>query len=284
MSRFIFINGEYKNHVNANVHVEDRGYQFSDGVYEVSAIWGKSIIDEDLHYERLERSLSGLSIELPMPIESLKVISREIIRKNLIIDGIIYLQISRGVAPRNHVFPKKSQCSVVLTAQAMNWPTKIDDNGINIITTNDLRWQRRDLKSISLLPNILAKQEAFILDAYESWLVDERGFITEGASSNAWIVDHDDVLITRELSNSILGGVTRHTLIKIARENGMTVLERPFLVDEAKKSKEVFLTSTTSGVKGVTKIDGEKIGMGKAGKITEMLHKLYTTYCINYGK
>ena len=279
MSRIAFVNGKYISHATAYVHVEDRGYQFADGVYEVSAVWKGKIIDEDLHFQRLKRSLQELSISMPMPINALKIISREIILRNRITDGILYLQISRGVAPREHEFPKQSDQSVVMTARPIDWPEDLKITGEEVITVDDIRWKRRDIKSISLLPNILAKQKAAAVNAYESWLIDEEGLITEGSSSNAWIVDDQNRIITRDLSENILGGVTRLTLIRLASENGLEVIERPFSISEAKNASEAFLTSTTSFIKGVRSIDGKTIRNGAVGPITAKLHKLYIQHC-----
>jgi len=283
MSRITYINGSYIPHKKAYIHVEDRGYQFSDGVYEVYAVWNGQIIDEDLHQIRLERSLSELSIALPFKPETLKIISKELLRRNKVYNGIIYLQITRGVATRDHSFPNQSKQSVVMTTRAIDWVKQLSSKGEKIVSLADMRWKRRDIKSISLLPNVMAAQKASISKAYEAWLIDEEGFITEGSSSNAWIIDKNNQIITRDLNYNILGGVTRLTLLRLAQKNGFKVLERSFSIDEAKNSNEAFLTSTTSFVKGVINIDGSVIGDGRVGRITSALSNLYLEHCSRYG-
>ncbi|MBT7451565.1 MAG: D-amino-acid transaminase [Rhodospirillaceae bacterium] len=283
MSRFAYVNGAYVPHGQAQVHVEDRGYQFSDGVYEVSAVWGGRVIDEDLHLDRLERSLAELRIDMPVPRSVIKVTTAETLRKNRINDGIIYLQITRGVAPRDHAFPHDPVGSIVMTARASKWPDIATDTGAEVATVVDIRWDRRDIKSVSLLANILAKQEARERGAYEAWLIDKDGGVYEGSSTNAWMVDDAGRLITRELSNDILQGITRTTVIRLAREHGFEVIERPFSVDEAKSAPEAFLTSTTSFIKGVVSIDGHKVGDGKPGPVTRRLQQIYLDYCRGPG-
>ena len=284
MTRIAYVNGQYIPHAEGYIHVEDRGYQFADGVYEVSGVWKGSIIDEDLHYQRLRRSLQELEMSMPMSISCLKIISRELIKRNIISDGILYLQITRGVAPREHEFPGKRKQGIVMTSRALKWPKEIQNIGEKIISVNDIRWTRRDIKSISLLPNILAKQMAANANAYEAWLIDEKGFVTEGSSSNAWIVDQENKIITRNLNENILGGITRMTILNLANENGLEVIERPFSIEEAKNANEAFLTSTTSFIKGIGNIDGTTIRNGAVGPITSQLHKLYIQHCQNLEK
>ena len=285
MSRIAYVNGAYVRHADAHVHIEDRGYQFSDGVYEVSAVWGGRIVDEELHYDRLERSLSELGIGMPMTRAAFRAVSAETVRKNRISDGIVYLQVTRGVAPRDHAFPENAAGSVVMTARASRWPARAEDEaaGARVVTVDDIRWHRRDIKSVSLLPNILAKQKAREQGAYEAWLVDQDGMVTEGSSSNAWIVDDQGRIVTRDWSHDILGGITRLTLLRLARENGFEVVERAFSLEEAKSATEAFITSTTSFVKGAVAIDDVTIGDGEVGPVTMRLRNLYLDYCRGPG-
>ena len=280
MSRIAYVNGQYVPHAEAQIHVEDRGYQFADGVYEVAAIFRGRIIDEDGHLVRLKRSLSELQMPMPMPDRPFAAVCRETLRRNRVRDGIIYIQVSRGVSRRAHPFPKNVTPALVMTARAVDWPVNADDDsGAEVISVADIRWLRRDVKSISLLPNILAKQEAREKGAYEAWLVDADGFVTEGSSTNAWIVDGDGKIVTRQLDNNILGGITRATILDLARENGMEVVERPFSLTEALAAPEAFLSSTTSFVRGIIGIDGSVIGDGVPGPVTRRLRALYLDYC-----
>ena len=284
MSRIAYVNGQYVPHAEAQIHVEDRGYQFADGVYEVAAICRGRIIDEDGHLVRLKRSLSELHMAIPMPDRPFASVCRETLRRNRVRDGILYIQISRGVARRDHPFPEKVKPALVMTARMVDWPVnEHDDPGAEVVSVADIRWLRRDVKSISLLPNVLAKQEAREKGAYEAWLVDDAGFVTEGSSTNAWIVDGDGNIVTRQLDNNILGGITRATVIKLARDNGMEVVERPFSLAEALAAPEAFLTSTTSFVRGIVGIDGTVIGDGTPGPISRRLRGLYLDYCRGAG-
>ena len=285
MSRIAYVNGRYLPHHSATVHVEDRGYQFSDGVYEVAAICDGRIIDETGHLKRLKRSLKELRISMPMKEQPLKAIFQEIIRRNRIDNGIFYLQITRGVARRDHPFPnEETKPGLVLTARSTaRRNIGEEEKGIQVVTTRDIRWLRRDIKSISLLPNILAKQKAREKGVYEAWFVDDSGLITEGSSTNAWIVDKNGSVITRQLGPDILGGITRDTVISLAKQNGITILERPFTMDEAIVASEAFITSTTSFVTSVVGINENQIGNGKPGPVTKQLQKLYLNYCYNVG-
>ena len=284
MSRIAYVNGQYVPHLSAAVHIEDRGYQFADGIYEVAAIFRGQIIDEDGHLERMKRSLGELRMDMPMPEEPFRLVCRETLRRNRVRDGIIYIQVSRGVSPRDHPFPKDVKPALVMTARAVAWPENADDDkGAEVATVADIRWLRRDVKSISLLPNILAKQEAREKSAYEAWFVDGDGFVTEGSSTNAWIVDDQGRIVTRQLDNNILGGITRATVLKLARENSIEIIERAFTVEEALAAPEAFLTSTTSFIKGIVGIDGAEVGDGKPGPVTRRLRALYLDYCRGSG-
>ena len=280
MSRIAYVNGRYLRHGEAHVHVEDRGYQFSDGVYEVAAVFGGRVIDEEPHLDRLERSLCELSMNLPIPRRALSLVTREVLRRNRVRDGMVYMQVTRGAAARDHSFPEAAEGAVVLTARPVQWPqTAAADRGARIISIPDGRWGRCDVKSVSLLPNVLAKQAAREQGAYEAWFVDSEGRVTEGSSTNAWIVDDAGRVVTRDLESNILGGITRRTVIRLATEAGMEVSERPFTLAEAQAAPEAFLTSTTSFVRGIVGIDGRSVGAGEPGPVTLRLRELYLTYC-----
>jgi len=276
MSRVAYVNGQYLPFRAAGVHVEDRGFQFADGVYEVVYFHQGRLIDETGHLDRLERSLRELSIAEPMSRRALQAVMREIIRRNVIASGILYIQITRGVARRDHPFPVGVAPGVVMTVRRIK-PTSAATvaAGVAVVSTPDIRWKRCDIKSVSLLPNVLMKQTAKQAGAYEAWMVDERGFVTEGASTNAWIVTADGELVTRETSSAILNGITRIALIALARQAGVRVVERPFTIAEAQAAKEAFLSSTTSYVLPVTRIDGHPVGDGKPGPLTLNLRQSY---------
>ncbi len=280
MSRIAYVNGRYMRHDLANVHVEDRGYQFSDGVYEVAAVFGGRVIDEEPHLDRLERSLRELRMDLPIPRNALKLVTREVLRRNRVKDGMVYLQVTRGAAARDHPFPEDAEGAVVLTARSVQWPETAEaDRGAEVVSIPDGRWGRCDVKSVSLLPNVLAKQEAREQGAYEAWFIDPQGRVTEGSSTNAWIVDDAGRVVTRDLESNILGGITRRTVLRLAREAGIEVDERPFTLAEAQAAPEAFLTSTTSFVRAIVRIDGQPVGTGEPGPVTLRLRDLYLTYC-----
>ncbi len=279
MSRIAYVNGRYLPHRAASVHIEDRGYQFADGVYEVIAVFGGALVDGEPHFERLERSLSELDMAMPMARGPLGVVIGETIRRNGVDDGIVYLQVTRGVARRDHAFPRGARPSLVVTARRMGFPDDADAvAGAEVITVPDIRWGRCDIKSVSLLPNVLAKQRAIDAGAYETWMVDGEGFITEGSATNAWILDGDGRAVTRPLDNAILGGITRQRVIRLAADAGIGVIERRFTVAEAKAAREAFLTSTTNLIRPVTQIDGTVIGNGAPGECSRRLLGLYLAY------
>ena len=276
MARVAYVNGQYLPHGEAMVHVEDRGYQFADGVYEVIAVHRGNLVDEDGHMRRLARSLGELEMAWPIAPRALAVVTREVIRRNRVRDGIVYIQMTRGVAPRDHAFPDDADGSVVLTARHAR-PFDVDaaSHGIDVITIHDIRWKRCDIKSISLLPNVLGKEEARRAGAFEAWMVDADGYVTEGTSTNAWIVTMDGELVTRQIDNAILNGITRAAIVEAADEDGIALVERPFTVIEAQAAREAFVTSTTSYVKPVVRIDGEAVGNGHVGLLTSRLLALY---------
>jgi D-alanine transaminase len=280
VSRVAYVNGEYVPHRTAAVHIEDRGYQFADGVYEVCAVLGGKILDLEPHLNRLARSLNELSIARPMSWAALKVVMAETVRRNKIRHGMLYIQITRGVARRDHPFPAATPPSLVMTARAVDFNAVIkrSEKGIAVITLPDMRWQRRDIKSIALLPNILAKQAAKEAGAYEAWQVDPQGFVTEGSSTNAWIVTKDGALVTRSLSHDILPGITRQIIIKLAAEHGLKLVERDFTVAEAMEAREAFLTSTTAFAMPVVRIDSAVLGNGHPGSVCRELIRHYWAY------
>ncbi len=278
MSRIAYVNGRYVPHAEACVHIEDRGYQFADGVYEVCEIWRGAIIDERRHLDRLDRSLKELTIRPPMKREALAVVLREVIRRNRVSNGLVYLQVTRGVARRNHVFPPAStRPALVITARSTD-PRAGDlsaETGVAVITTPENRWDRVDIKSVSLLPNVLAKQRAKEMGAAEAWFVDPDGMVTEGGSTNAWIVTGDGVLVTRPADHGILRGITRQVVLDLAAREGLKVEERAFSVEEAKQAREAFITAASTLVMPVVRIDDSPVGNGHPGSVATSLRKMF---------
>ena len=279
MPRYAYVNGRYVPHGRAMVHIEDRGYQFADGIYEVVPVAGGRPVDEGPHLDRLERSLAELRIAMPMARRALELVSRELLQRNGLSNGLIYIQVTRGVAPRDHAFPTHVRPALVMTTKSIDFSrqSKFDD-GVGVITAPDLRWARRDIKTINLLPNCLAKQAAAEAGTYEAIQVDAEDNVTEGTSSNAWIVDSNGMLVTRHLSNDILHGVTRRTVLAIAAEEGVKFEERQFSVAEALAANEAFVTSATSFVTPVVRIDGKPVGDGRPGPLTKRLLAWYRDY------
>lgn len=278
MGRIAYVNGRFVPHGEASVHIEDRGYQFADAVYEVWAVFGGKLADAEGHFARLERSLSELSIDMPMSRKALTVVLKETLRRNRVGEGLVYLQVSRGVAPRDHAFPKAGVApSVVITANLVDRTVSETKaaKGVGVVTTPENRWGRCDIKTVGLLPNALAKQKAREAGAAEAWFVDELGFVTEGASSNAWIVDRDGRLRTRDTNANILRGITRRTLMEVIATEGLSVDERPFTPDDAHNAKEAFITGAGSLVLPVVSLDGKPIGEGKPGPVAIKLRRLY---------
>jgi D-alanine transaminase len=279
MPRQAYVNGRYLPHREAAVHIEDRGYQFADGVYEVVPVFNGALVDEDLHLDRLDRSLGELRIAQPMSRAALKLVSRELMRRNGLSNGFLYMQVTRGVAPRDHKFPTNARPALVMTTRQMKpHSEQVLGEGLKVITVPDQRWDRCDIKSVSLLPNILGKQAAVEAGAYEAWQVDRDGMVTEGTSTNAWIVTQDNKVVTRDATHSILNGITRITLLELIRKEGYELEERCFSVEEAKASREAFLTSSTSFVLPITQLDGKPIGNGHPGILTGKLRQHYMDY------
>jgi D-alanine transaminase len=281
MSRIAYVNGRYLPHRQACVHIEDRGFQFADGVYEVIAVKGGGFVDEAPHLARLHRSLAELRIAPPMSDAALKAVMRETVRRNRIVDGIIYIQITRGTAPRDFSFPAGARPSLIMTARNQRpLDPNILERGVRVVTVPDIRWARPDIKSVALLPNALGKQHAREAGAYEAWQVDRDGNVTEGTSSNAWIVTAKDEIVTRQADTAILNGVTRLGVLKVAGEGGLKLVERPFSVAEAKAAREAFLTSTTNFVVPIVRIDEATVGEGKPGEFVRRLRALYTNFAL----
>lgn len=276
MPRIAYVNGRYLPHGDAHVHIEDRGFQFADGAYEVVTVVAGKLADEDGHLARLARSLRELSIPWPVKPATLRMIMREVVRRNRVANALLYIQITRGQAPRDFKFPVKPAPSLVLTCRrtAFQSPALLE-KGIAIVTMPDIRWQRRDIKSVSLLPQVLGKQAAFKAGAYEGWQVDEAGYVTEGCSSNAWIVTADGVLVTRQPSNAILNGITRLSILDCARDLEIAFEERTFTVAEALTAREAFISSASSFVLPVTRIDGHPVGAGVPGPLGRRLRQAY---------
>jgi len=278
MSRIAYVNGRYLPRNEAAVSIEDRGYQFADGVYEVCEVRGGRLIDERRHMARLDRSLNELRIPRPMSPAALGLVLRETILRNRVRDGIVYLQVTRGVAPRDFPFPPDgTRPSVVVTARSNDLARleSVAEEGIAVVSVPDIRWQRVDIKSVALLPNVLAKQTARDQGAREAWLVDAQGRVTEGASSNAWIVSRDGVLITRPLGRDILPGITRSVVLDLVKAQGLKFEERAFSLEEAYAAREAFVTSASQIVMPVTSIDGRPVGNGAPGLIATALRRDY---------
>jgi D-alanine transaminase len=276
MSRIAYVNGRYRPLAEAAVNVEDRGYQFSDGVYEVCEVRAGRLIDERRHMQRLARSLSELRIAMPMSPAALSVVLRETVRRNRVRWGIVYLQITRGVARRDHAFPPAGTApSVVVTARNLDLvqAERLAAEGVAVVTVPDNRWERVDIKSVSLLPNVLAKQTAREQGAREAWFVDREGRITEGSSSNAWIVTRDGKVVTRHADHAILSGITRAVVQDVLAAQGLKLEERPFTLEEAHAAREAFLTSASQIVLPVVKIDGRPVGNGAPGLVATALRR-----------
>jgi D-alanine transaminase len=279
MARYAYVNGRYVDHREASVHVEDRGYQLADGVYEVVGVRDGKLIDEALHIDRLGRSLKELRIDWPVARPTLGFIIRELMRRNRLRDGLVYMQVTRGVARRDHAFPTKPvKPALVLTTKNSKRAEADPGPGIAVKSHPDIRWQRCDIKTVALLPNVLAKQAARESGAYEAWLIDGKGNVTEGASTNAWIVTKAGELVTRATDNAILAGITRHTLKVLAGDLQLKLVERSFTLAEAKEAKEAFITSATSFVTPVVRIDDDVVGNGKVGPTARRLREEYVRF------
>lgn len=273
MPRIAYVDGRYLPHRRACVHIEDRGYQFADGVYDVAAVINRRPVDLEPHLARLDRSLDQLAIRRPLGRRALEVVVDQLIRRNRLRHGIIYIQATRGVAPRTHDFPKIAvRPTLVATAKRLDLAGVLarQQRGVAVITAPDQRWARRDIKSVSLLANVIAKQTAAKAGAYEAWLVDGQGQVTEGTSSTSWIVT-DGQVVTHPLGQTILAGITRQVVGAITERADVALVERPFTLDEARDAREAFLTSATNMVTPVVRLDDRPVGDGAPGPITRDL-------------
>ncbi len=278
MSRIAYVNGRYLPHQEAGIHIEDRGYQFADGVYEVCEVRHGHLIEERRHLDRLDRSLRELRIPAPMSRTALGLVLKEVVRRNGVINGSVYLQVTRGVARREHVFPAPdTPPSLVVTARRANPATQEATalHGVAVISVPENRWPRVDIKSLSLLPNVLAKQAAKEAGAREAWFVDTNGYVTEGASSNAWIVTHGGAIVTRPAEAGILRGITRTVVVEVADELGYQLEERPFTLAEAREAAEAFITAASTLVMPVVTLDGSPIGAGHPGPVASALRRRF---------
>jgi len=275
MNRIVYLNGAWLPENEAKVSIFDRGYVFGDAIYEVTAVVGGKLVDYAGHAARLQRSIGEVGIVCPLNAEQLLAVHREIVKRNALNEGLIYLQISRGAADRDFHFPENPVPTLSLFTQAKKvLENPLYDTGISIITVQDIRWGRRDIKTVQLLAPSMAKMEAHKQGADDAWLY-EDGFITEATSSSAHIVNAEGRLITRQLSTRILHGITRFSILDLARHAGIEVEERPFTVAEAKAAKEAFVTSATQFAIPVVRIDGQPVGDGKPGPVAKKLHQLY---------
>ena len=281
MSRIAYVNGRYVAQREAAVNVEDRGYQFGDGIYEVVHLYDGRYVDEDLHLARLERSLGEIRLPMPMSRAALSFVLREVARRNRVREGLLYMQVTRGVARRDHPFPSKPvPPSLVVTVKRIPpYPTDPERWQSACITLPDLRWARRDIKSVNLLPNVLARQAAKEQGAIEAILYDERtGMVTEGAATTFWIVDENGAIRTRFLDPVILPGCTRAALMAELRTAGIPFDEREFSLDEMRRAREAFITSATSFVRPITRIDGKPVGDGKVGPMVRRLFDIFARH------
>ncbi len=278
MSRVAYVNGRYIRHAEAGVSINDRGFLFADGIYEVIEVFGGRLIDEEGHLQRLARSARELRLDLPVAQAALRRILRELVARNRVSDGHVYLQVTRGAAKRDHFFPKAGTPATLVAFAHRGDRAAAEaraQSGITVISLPDIRWKRPDIKSTSLLPNVLAKQQARDAGAYEAWLVDAQGFVTEGSSSNAWIVDDAGALVTHPADSAILSGITRARLFQVAAARGLNIVERPFALAEAFKASEAFISGATTIVLPVVAIDDHKIGSGAPGPVASGLRAAF---------
>lgn len=282
MSRIAYVNGTYVPMSEAFVHIDDRGYQFADGVYEGVSVRHGKLIDLEPHLDRLWRSMGELQMMAPMDRAPMRFVLKEVVRRNRIKDGFLYLQITRGVAPRDHPFPAQTPWpAMVVTVKRMNFDAVMNramNEGVSASSQPDIRWGRCDVKSTSLLPNILAKQAAREAGAFEAVMVDKEGYVTEGSSTNIWMVTKDGTLVTRSTDDNILSGITRRSIMNVAYELQMKVEERAFTLEEIKDAAEMFLTSSTSCAMPIVTLDGQKIGDGTPGPVAKRLVEAYMAF------
>lgn len=275
MSRTFYVNGEFVAEENAKISVLDRGFLFADAVYEVSTVLQGKLIDNKAHLKRLARSMSELSMAAPCSEQEIEAAQLELIKLNELEEGLLYLQVSRGAADRDFAYPVKAKSSLVMFTQAKNLlNSPMAEQGMHVISIPDLRWKRRDIKTVGLLAPSMGKQAALDAGVHDAWMV-EDGLVTEGTSNNAYIVTADRKIQTRHLGHEILSGITRHAVLKFAAEAGYTVVEEPFTIEEARQAREAFITSASTFVMPVVNIDGVALGDGTPGPVSKQLRKIY---------
>lgn len=279
MSRFAYVNGAYVRHEEASVHIEDRGFQFADSVYEVVYLHKGRLIDAGPHLDRLERSLNELDMDMPMSRAALNIVMKELVRRNRLTTGLVYMQVTRGSSKRDFPFPEDTMPTVVLTARrvpAFNPNAAL--SGMKVMTLKDIRWGRCDIKTTALLAASMSKQKALDKGFADAWLLDDDGFVTEGTSNNAWIVTKDGKLQTRPPSEEILNGITRRAVLELAKREGIEIIEKAFTPEEAANAKEAFVTSASACVKPVTQINERVIGNGEVGSVSEQIARVYAEF------
>ncbi len=275
MSRIVYLNGSFVPFEEARIPIMDRGFLFADGIYEVSAVLNGRLVDHEAHLARLDRSLAEIRIANPYSAAEWTRLQEELVRRNGLAEGLVYMQVTRGVAERDFAFPKEAEPTVMMFTQVKSITrSPAAETGVAVVTVPDLRWKRRDIKSVALLAQVLAKQAAAEAGVYEAWMV-EDGYVTEGSSSTAFIVTTEGRIVTRPLSHAILPGITRLAVMRLAQENGLALEERPFTVEEALAASEAFLTSASSFVMPVVAIDGKPVGGGAVGPQARRLRSLY---------
>lgn len=275
MTRTVYVNGEYLDEADAKISVFDRGFLFADAAYEVCSVLQGKLIDNKAHLVRMRRSLAEMQIELPITDEEIISVQRQLLTRNEIEEGLIYMQISRGIADRDFHFPSDATPSLVAFTQSKSLIESPNaKSGIAVISVPEIRWRRRDIKTVGLLAQVFAKQAALDAGVHDAWMV-EDGFITEGSSNNAFIIDQNGDLVTRQLGNEILPGITRASVLEYVSAENINLHERPFTIDEAKAAREAFITSASTFVWPVIEIDGVKIGDGKPGPVAPRLREIY---------
>jgi D-alanine transaminase len=275
MSRIAFVNGSFVPYEEARIPIMDRGFLFADGIYEVSAVLNSRLVDNDAHLARLDRSLKEIRIANPYSAQEWTRLEEELVRRNGLVEGVVYMEVTRGAAERDFAFPKDTKPTVVMFTQVKNISrAPAAETGVAVVTVEDLRWKRRDIKSVALLAQVLAKQAAAEAGVAEAWMV-EDGHVTEGSSSTAFIITKDGRIVTRPLSNAVLPGITRLSVMRLAGEHGLAIEERLFTLEEAHEAAEAFLTSASSFVMPVVRIDGKPVGAGEPGVLTRRLRQLY---------
>jgi D-alanine transaminase len=279
MEQIVYLDGAFVSAAEAKVSVFDRGFLFADGIYEVSAVLDGRLIDNDAHLARLERSVGEIALQLPETLERIVEIQKELVARNDLVDGLVYIQVTRGASiPRDFVFPKAANPTLVMFTSVKDIVNATSaKTGIAVKTVPDIRWARRDIKSVALLAQVLAKQAAAEAGCQEAWMI-EDGKVTEGGSSSAFILTQDDVLVTRENSSAILPGCTRKAVTKLAEERQLRVEQRAFSIEEALAAKEAFVTSASLFVQAVVRIDGQRIANGKPGPLTNRLREIYVDF------